>query len=258
MTNFIFLLRKSIASLDRYPAFLLISWLAVMVSLPLLRQAYGEQTFLQGLALVVLIQLLFVLQVLYQAWGWWSMLRVALGVVFLAWAAEAIGIRTGYPFGSYHYTSLLQPQVLGVPLLIPLAWLMMLPPAWTVARLVTRKVSGCLMRPAFVLVSALVFSVWDFYMDPLMVQWGIWEWNTPGGYFGIPWLNLIGWLLVSGSITFAISPKHFPGGLLVWVYVLTWLVEFILLLLFGGLPGPALVGFCLMGAMLLWAAINAR
>jgi hypothetical protein len=46
-----------------------------------------------------------------------------------------------------------------------------------------------------------------------------------------------------------------PGGLLVLVYALTWLVEFISLLVFWGLPGPALVGFSLMGGMLVWAGI---
>lgn len=258
MANFVSLMRKAIFGLDRYPAFLLVSWLAVLVSLPLLRQVFGEHTFLQGLALVVLIQVLFVLRVLFHAWGWWSMLRVAVAVVLLAWVAEAIGIRSGYPFGSYHYTSSLQPQVMGVPILVPMAWLMMLPPAWAVARLITRKMSGCLVRPAFILVSALAFSAWDFYLDPQMVSWGMWEWITPGNYFGIPWLNFLGWLIVSALITLAISPKRLPGGLLVLVYALTWLVEFICQLLFWGLPGSALVGFVLMGGMLLWAAIVTR
>ena len=45
----------------------------------------------------------------------------------IGWTAEAIGSKTGFPFGAYHYTDRLQPQLLGVPLLIPLAWLMMLP-----------------------------------------------------------------------------------------------------------------------------------
>jgi hypothetical protein len=39
------------------------------------------------------------------------------------------------------------------------------------------------------------------------------------------------------------------------VYGLTWLVEFLALLLFWGLPVPALAGFCLMGGALLWASI---
>ena len=70
-------------------------------------------------------------------------------------------------------------------------------------------------------------------------------------FFGIPWLNFIGWLFVAGIITFAIAPKNLPSGTLMLVYCLSWLVEFYSMLIFGGLLVPALVGFCLMGVMLL-------
>ena len=36
-------------------------------------------------------------------------------------AAEVLGVRTGFPFGEYAYTDALQPQVLGVPVVVPLA-----------------------------------------------------------------------------------------------------------------------------------------
>jgi putative membrane protein len=255
MTNLIQLLRKGISGLERYPAFLLIAWLVVMLSLPLLNVVFGTQTLLQGLALAVLLQAAFVLHVLYRAWGWWSMLRTALEVVLLVWVVQAIVIRSGLPYGTLQYTSLLQPQVMNVPIIIPFTWLMMLPPAWAVARLITRKLSGCLMRPAFVLVSALTFTAWNFYVDPLMIHLGLVQWNPNGGFYGTPWFNFIGWLFISAVITFAISPKRLPGGLLVLVYALTWLVGFISLLVFWELLGPAMVGFFLMGGMLLWAVI---
>jgi uncharacterized membrane protein len=258
MTNLIQILRKSISGLERYPAFLLVTWLVVLISLPLLNVVFGVQTLLQGLALAVLLQVAFVLNVLYRAWGWWSMLRTATGVVLLVWATQAIVIRSGLPYGGMQYTSLLQPQVMSVPVIIPFTWLMMLPPAWAVAKLITRKLSGCLIRPAFVLVSALAFTAWDFYLDPLMVHMGLVEWNPVGGFYGTPWLNFIGWLILAAILTFAISPKRLPGGLLVLVYILTWLAEFISLLVFWGLPVPALIGFCLMGGMLLWAMIVNR
>jgi uncharacterized membrane protein len=255
MTNFISLLRKSILVLDRYPAFLLVAWLVVMLSLPLLQVIFGEQTLLQGLALAVLLQVAFVLQVLNRAWGWWSTLKSVVGLVLLVWVVQAIVLQSGLPYGDLHYTSLLQPQVLGVPVLIPLTWLMMLPPAWAVAKLITHKLSGCLMRLVFIIVSALVFTAWAFYIDPLMVHFGLLEWNPVGRFFGTPWLNFTGWLLVSGVITFGISPKRLPGGLLVVLYGLTWLVDFFSLLIFWGLPVPALFGFFLMGGMLLCAGV---
>jgi putative membrane protein len=51
---------------------------------------------------------------------------LAAALVFaLAWGVEHVGVQTGFPFGRYRYTSMLQPQLLEVvPLAIPFAWLM--------------------------------------------------------------------------------------------------------------------------------------
>ncbi len=258
MIQILSLLRKSILGMERYPRILLFTWLVVMLSLPLLRAVFGQQTLLQGLALAVLLQLGFVLNVLYRAWGWWSMLRTSVGVVLLAWVIQAIVIRSGLPYGNMHYSSSLQPQVLEVPILVSLAWLMMLPPAWAVAKLITHKVSGCLMRIAFIAVSTLAFTAWGFYFDPLMVRLGLMTWIPVGWFYGTPWLNYLGWLLVSGVITFGVAPNRIPGGALILVYGLTWIFGFLLLILIGDLPVPALAGFCLMGGALLCAGIATR
>ena len=93
----------------------------------------GEEAFSQGIAAGVLAQAAGVVWLLAQAWGWPGALRAGFGIVGLTWLAEFGGSSWGFPFGQYHYSTLLQPQILGVPLWIPLAWLMMLPPAWAVA-----------------------------------------------------------------------------------------------------------------------------
>src|SRR4051812_31352267 len=48
-------------------------------------------------------------------------------------AVEAIGVATGFPFGTYDYSGELGPKILGVPLIIPLAWTWMAWPAWLAA-----------------------------------------------------------------------------------------------------------------------------
>src|SRR3712207_7563084 len=57
-----------------------------------------------------------------------------LGVLVLvggvAVAFESIGLATGFPYGSYTYSDVLGPTLLGVPFLVPLAWLMMAWPSW--------------------------------------------------------------------------------------------------------------------------------
>ena len=255
MKNFLLLLRKSIAELSRYPGFLLIAWLVVMLSLPLLNLIFGVQTLLQGLTLAILFQAAFVLNVLYRAWGWWSMLRVAASVLLLVWVVQAIIIRSGLPYGNLRYTPSLQPQLLGIPFIIPVTWLMMLPAAWVVARLITRKLSGCLLRPLFVLASAVCFTGWMVYFDSLLAHFGILQWTPVGDFYGIPGVHYVFWLFISGLITFSISPKRLPGGSLLLVYTFTWLAQFITLLIFGGLLVPALLGFALMGGLLLWAGL---
>jgi putative membrane protein len=106
---------------------------------------------------------------------------------------EAVGLATGYPYGSYSYSDALGPTLLGVPLLVPLAWLMMAWPSWVVAARLTRR------RAPRVAVAAGVFAAWDVVLDPQMVQAGYWTWAhpTPGlpGIDTVPLTNLAGWLL---------------------------------------------------------------
>jgi uncharacterized membrane protein len=50
---------------------------------------------------------------------------VLLVVGVTAVAFEAVGLATGFPYGGYRYSDTLGPTLLGVPFLVPLAWLMM-------------------------------------------------------------------------------------------------------------------------------------
>jgi lycopene beta-cyclase len=79
-----------------------------------------------------------VLALVQMAWGWPRTLQTLLIIAVLTWLVEAVGSATGLPFGQYSYTDNLQPQLAHVPLIIPLAWFMMLPPAWAIAQ----KVAG--------------------------------------------------------------------------------------------------------------------
>jgi len=239
--------------LDRSLSLLLGLWTLTLISLPIVRWVAGMAALQHGIVVSVLIQVLVVLVILWRAWGGRRALWIGTIVVFCAWAVEAIGRSTGWPFGAYDYTPVLQPQLAGVPWLIPLAWLMMLPPAWAVARVIASQ-----RRLAFIGVSALAFTAWDLFLDPQMVAWNFWEWAEPGGYFGIPWVNFLGWMLASGLITALVNPPDLPVVPLVIVYALTWALEFVGQLFFWQLPGPAIVGFVGMGSMLLWALLRFR
>lgn len=217
-------------------------WLLTMISLPIVNWIWGDAALRQGLVLAVILQALAVTLMLRLHWLW---LRIGLTFVVIAGVTllvEIIGASTGLPFGQYHYTPLLQPQVQHVPLLIPLAWFMMLPPAWAVAH---RYRHNLLL---FAAVAAGAITAWDLLLDPQMVQWGLWQWDQPGLYFGIPLLNYFGWFITAFALTLLLKPKNIEKRPLLLIYFITWFLETFGLLFFWGLAGPALVGGAVMGA----------
>ena len=92
-------------------------------------------------------------------------------------------------------------------------------------------------------------TAWDLFLDPQMVAWGLWAWSSPAGFFGIPWNNYLGWLLVSALITAIIRPNQLPIPGLLLIYTITWILQSIGLGIFWKLPGPAIVGGVFMGIL---------
>ena len=240
---------------ERWIALLLLIWALSILSLPLLKWIMGDPVLPVGISIGVLFQLVAVRAIMVWTWGARRANLLTLLIIGLAWGVEYVGYTSGLPFGAYHYTDQLQPQIGGVPVLIPLAWLMMLPPAWAVAQRITRR--WRYSRFAFVVVSALAFTAWDLFLDPQLVNWSFWLWDQPGAYFGIPLINFAGWLLSSAAITLLASAlvplDRLPARPLIAIYAITWALETLGLLLFWGLPGPALVGGAAMGSVLLGA-----
>jgi uncharacterized membrane protein len=114
----------------------------------------------------------------------------------VSYVMEEVGVRTGLVYGAYHYSDLLGAKLGHVPVLIPLAWFMMIYPSWTVARAMlagvdTRRPAGV---TALAAVAALVMTAWDVVMDPGMAAAGNWVWEHGGAYFGVPRRNYLGWL----------------------------------------------------------------
>jgi putative membrane protein len=170
--------------------------------------------------------------------------------------AEALGVAAGVPFGEYRYSGTLGVQVLGVPLLVPLAWTMMAYPSLLLGR---RLALG---RPRWTAVAAgaATLASWDLFLDPQMVAAGHWTWAHPHpalpGVPGIPLTNYAGWLLVALVLTAALDrvlPPTRTGGsatpalLLGW----TWLGSAVGNLVFFDRPAVAGYGVVAMGATVL-------
>ena len=220
-----------------------------MVSLPIVDWSNDWSVMANAITVGVSVSAGLVAALLLDEWGTIRTLKVSSSVLGLSWAAEVIGSHTGILFGTYSYTHLLQPQILDVPLQIPLGWLMMMPPSWAVAGSISKGVKHRLKFPTFVVISSLAMTAWDLFLDPMMVTWGMWGWQKSGGYFGIPWGNYLGWLLVSALITILVRPVKLPLGPLLIIYTGMWLLELAGLGIFWSIPGPAVTGFFVMGTI---------
>lgn len=248
--------------LDRRPAAinlrygLIAIWMLVMILLPIAKWILGREIIPEVVTFALLIQFSVVLLIVASSWGLRRALITLAIVAVATWAVEFVGSSTGFPFGEYDYTNALQPQIGHVPLLIPLAWFMMLPSAWAIAETLTRRQS----RWAYIAVSALTITAWDLFLDPQMVDWGFWVWANPEGYFGIPWSNYGGWLLTGVLVTLLVRPYRFklPLSPLILVYGIVWFLQSIGLAFFWGQPGPAIVGSLAMGFFLLLSVVVYR
>jgi putative membrane protein len=150
--------------------------------------------------------------------------RTALVLLLLvgctAVAFEAVGLATGFPYGRYTYSDALGPTLLGVPFLVPLAWLMMAWPSWVLAERLARPVPPARRAVVRILVAAGVFAAWDVVLDPQMVQAGYWTWADPEpglpGIDTVPLTNLAGWLLAGivlmGLLDLLVARSSVPGA----------------------------------------------
>jgi uncharacterized membrane protein len=146
--------------------------------------------------LTLLAALIFVVAHGYIALGWRNIIAFSLITVVISFTSEVIGVATGLVFGSYHYTDLLGPKLLGVPPMIQIGYL-----ATGYASMMMGRIILSLLRPvtgrailAASLAGAFIMVSWDVAMDPYQsTVTGDWIWRDGGGYFGVPLHNYAGW-----------------------------------------------------------------
>jgi putative membrane protein len=119
--------------------------------------------------------------------------------VLIGGGFELLGISTGFPYGSYSFTSVMGPKVLGVPILLAFAYVGMGYLSWTIAILLLNAGHTPLIGRQVLtvtLVASAVMVAWDLCMDPI---WSMidraWIWRSGGMYFGVPLTNFAGWFL---------------------------------------------------------------
>ena len=147
---------------------------------------------------------------LFHGWyliGWKKTLVFFVITAGISWGYEQIGVETNLIYGEYHYTDYLGQKLGHVPIIIPLAWFMMIYPSYIIANMifsgkaisVQNKFSRIIL---LALLSAVIMTAWDLVIDPYLsgptVQ--AWIWETGGPYFDIPIHNFFGWILTTFTI----------------------------------------------------------
>jgi uncharacterized membrane protein len=190
---------------------------------PLLEQLFPELPRIPGgIGIKTLFVMLFSIFHAAYVLGWRLTLLFFGITVGVSWSYEHVGVETGLIYGAYHYTDALGLKLGHVPIIIPIAWFMMIYPSYIIANLIR---SGRMMmirekksssnnnnnsRTPLVQIlwlsflSAVIITAWDLVVDPYLSgpterAW-IWEGGGGGQYFGVPLHNFGGWLLTTFTI----------------------------------------------------------
>ncbi len=225
----------------RSPLFIAIAGLVVaaMVATPIAEQGGDARVALS--TVIVVGYFLVSLIAAHHAWGAQRTGAAAFVVVAFTWLLERVGSTTGFPFGAYDYSDVLQPQVLGVPAIVPLAWWGM----GVAAREVARAVVGARGVVWRVVVGAGALTAWDAFLDPQMVAEGYWVWVREGAYRGIPLSNYAGWFassIVVMVVLEAMLPRRAALRVPVAMYAFVAVMETIAFTFFFDDQVVALVG----------------
>ncbi len=210
----------------------------------------------------------------------------------IPFSAEVGGVNFGYVFGPYDFSNVLGPKVLGVPLLIAMAWEPILYSACHLADLLRpgtpRKTAAVV---AVSLLAAVATVAPDLMIEGLAVQVPLWNWEGGGPYLnylpteamatpdywatlpqpsaiyarGVPISNFAGWVFVAFLVNaiYRIAArkseiKPAPPPVL-HSPVLLYLVIFVTvggLLLVLNYPEVVMVGLLAMGPFLLVPAVK--
>jgi uncharacterized membrane protein len=188
-------------------AFLLTLFIYNTVLRPLLHPLVALPRLPGGLPLSTLVLMLFSLFHAWYAFGGWHTLVFFVLTTTISWGYEQLGVETGLIYGAYQYTDRLGAKVGHVPVLIPIAWFMMIYPSYIIANLMAdgqpTGSRGGLGRVVWLsLISAMVMTAWDLVIDPILSSppMQAWIWEASGPYFGVPLQNFAGWMLTTFTI----------------------------------------------------------
>ena len=125
------------------------------------------------------------------------------GVFLVSFTSEFVGTGYGIPFGGYGYTALLGTKLGGrVPALIPVSWFLMALPSFVLANAAFAHRSKWVKLA----MASILLVIWDLALDPAMsFLTPYWLWEETGPYYGMPWMNLLGWFVTGLALMGVLS-----------------------------------------------------
>ncbi len=107
---------------------------------------------------------------------------------------ETVGIYTCFPYGCFQYGADMGGKLLGTtPWTVAFAWAPLVLGAYGLVWKKGKTMSRIVAQGTLLLVAI------DLILDPVAAELGFWIWESPGLYYGIPFVNFLGWVL-SGAI----------------------------------------------------------
>lgn len=103
---------------------------------------------------------------------------------------EILGVQTGQIFGAYEYSSILGPQVLGVPIMIGFNWFLLL---YTIGAVLQ---SFSFSQNVLAVVGAFLMMLIDVVIEPFAIRFNLWEW-TQVQHGNVPFQNYVAWFIIS-------------------------------------------------------------
>ncbi|MEV6283966.1 carotenoid biosynthesis protein [Kribbella sp. NPDC051770] len=150
-------------------------------------------------ALSTVIQLVFVAVHAIPRYGWRGIVTFFVVSIVISNLLENLSIKTGFPFGWYHYTDGLGPKLFLVPIIIGPVYAATGYLAWTIGTILlgdVRRGSSWLTTIGTPVVASFAMVLWDLAIDPTQSTINEnWIWHHSGGYFGVPLVNFLGWSL---------------------------------------------------------------
>ncbi len=166
-----------------------------------------------------------------------------LGLVLFS--LEIIGAKTGVIYGDFKYNVLFQPQLFETPLVMFFVWGTLVVEAYSLSTIFNKKAVKALLV-------GILLVITDLVIDPGAIKLGLWSWANSGPWYGVPWSNYIGWLILGTLGAAILIYKENKNNLLVTPLFTIYIASFWSIYnLMNGMILSSLIGLVLVLVILL-------